>query len=261
MKLIGLSKILMKPVRIEKITEDSLVLSGFNHQGKWKIKRFVPVDEAAKIMGLWFGDGDKVRSIGLTNTNINLVIEFLKFTDMLGIPREKFLVEIKLPVGSLVQLEEISKKLRVPLKRIRVRTSKNARNPAFRVRLFSRVICRIFHQLLEAIVNLSDRKVKIQFLKGLIAAEGCIGVRKDGKLHELIISLKDENERKWIKEKFIHELGIVTNKDSIDSIRIGNKINLKKIKKLGLVSFHAQKRQKFELSFLRLCSRKTFAMG
>lgn len=260
MELIDLLKITVKLARIEKVTSNFLLISGFNGQERWKIKRFVPEDMTARIMGLWFGDGDKVRSIGLTNTDINLVIEFLKFTDMLGIPRERFLAEIKVPHGCSVKLKEISKRLKIPLKRIKIGVSERARKPAFRVRLFSRTICRLFHQLVETIAKLGSREAKIQFLRGLIAAEGCIEVRKDGKLHEVMISLRNEKERKWVKENFIHKLGITTNKDSCDSIRIGNKTNLEIIKRLDLVSFHSSKKQKFESSFSRLCSRKTFAI-
>jgi hypothetical protein len=249
-EIIDISKLDLEKARIfvEKEENEFLILKGINNQKRWKLRKVLPARLTSQMIGFWFGDGDKVRSIGITNTKLELVRKFLDFTDTLGLPRDRFLLEIKLKKDSEIDMKKVSEELKIPEERMRIRGSELATKPCFRVRLFSRVISRLFKILADWISN-SSKDLKIEFLKGLIAAEGCVSLRKDGKIHEIFISLKNKNEKEWIKRNFLEAIGITHIRENKDSIVIGRKENFNIIFSLNLMGLHEEKFKKFISSF------------
>jgi hypothetical protein len=114
--MIDLAKLQLEKegIFIEKLSKNFILIKGLNNQKFWKLKRLLPEKITATTMGLWFGDGDKIRSIGISNTNFTLVEKFLEFTDILNISRTNFLVEIKVQKENQIDKAEISEKLRIP---------------------------------------------------------------------------------------------------------------------------------------------------
>jgi len=253
---LDLAKIAEKIGTVKKVGKERVMIIGKDKATKWVLKRFLPTKTVARIMGLWIGDGDKVRSIGITNTNLEIVKSFLDFLDFLDIPREKLRIEITIPKSLEDQKDKILTKTLnslglSSLKKLSTRISTLARKPAVRIRCFSRILSNLFHQIFEEITRINNQELKVEFLKGLLAAEGCVERLKNGKIHRVLISIKDKQLREIIKTSFLLPVGIVPSKDDKDSIRICGKSNFEIIEKFELLSLHNEKLKKFKSSFVK----------
>lgn len=253
---IDLLKIAEKVGRVKKVENERVMIVGKDKLTQWILKRFLPIKTVARIIGLWIGDGDKVRAIGITNTNLEIVKFFLDFLDILEIPREKLRVEVTIPNSLEKRKDEIIFELLnqlglSSLEKISVRVSTLARKPAIRIRCFSRILSNLFHQIFVEIVKTNNQEIKIEFLKGLLAAEGCVERLNNGKIHRVLISIKDKQLREIVKTSFLLPVGIIPSKDDRDSIRICGKSNFEIIEKFELLSLHKEKLNKFKSSFVK----------
>lgn len=248
--MLDLSKLPFAKANIAVVNQNKryLTIRGANNQKVWKIRKFVPSLETAEMMGLWFGDGDKTRAIGLSNNRLQLVINFLEWTNKLGLPRELYLAEVVTTDQNILNVTKVAKKLKVDASRIRIRTSQLARETNYHVRLFSRILARLFGLLANqfAVTSVSNKK---HFIKGLLAAESCIKLRSDGVIHGVYITVDDEGKRAWIKENFLEAIGLKTNRDNRNSIYITGFKNFSLLNSFDAFSLHPQKRANFVKGF------------
>ena len=117
---------------------------------------------------------------------------------ILGIDVQKSYAEIVVPKNKEIPSEaEIKQILGVIPRKIKIRKLKQSRKVTWRIRIFSRILCRLFKSLFWYFQESSDKEVKLNFLKGLLAAEGCVGLRKDGFVHNIYFSQKRKGERSY----------------------------------------------------------------
>lgn len=105
----------------------------------------------------------------------------------------------------------------------------------------------MFHDLKDTLFQ--NRVFIASFLRGVIACEGNIFLRKGVKLDEINIAVHRKVDRKFIRD-LLTGLGIQPNKDKEiehdEAILIHGLSNFRKIKEWNLVSLHPAKFQDFE---------------
>jgi len=158
------------------------------------------------ILGLWLGDkywwGS---SIGLTNTNMNLIKVFRNFLEKLGFPKER----IKLSVyhkDQVIDESELAKKLNIHLENIKVHKFKKGKKVYFIIYVNSRPLKRIFYSMASNLENcIKNYKGLLMYITGRFDSDGWLNkkypevrisytteeeARKDANLIEKFLSIK-----------------------------------------------------------------------
>ena len=273
MRFIDLTRILPKNLPIGntvilKELNNGLVEFSIKRDGKITrfkpiiIKRLIPIcEELFQLFGLWFGDGIKQKcgvhqTFGLANTELNLHKLFLVLTKKLfSIEPRAFRCFLKVPVRMGNNIDEIkrnlSDELNIPIENFRKPQLKENINlvclsTVIDSRLLAFTIQLLFKKMRKILIK--DKIFTSNFLSGLIATEGCIVVRKWGRLDEITIGAKKENERKFIR-KLLLNLGIFPGKDKgkgQEAVAIHGLSNFKLFQKWDLVLLHPLKHKKFK---------------
>lgn len=189
------------------------------------IKKLVPVCELLfEGLGLRFGDGIKwqggLKVFGFSNTEIQLHKHFLKFSDeCLGLKPFNFNARVSIPPKLKEQILEIemniSNKLKIPLENFWKTQVLERRNLSFvDVKINSTLLGVSVNLLFEKLRSIlfQNQKFIASFLRGIIASDGNINVRKCGRLGEIMIAAKEKNERDFIRD-LLKQLCIHPNKD------------------------------------------------
>lgn len=239
-----------------------------------------------EVAGLIVGEGYLGgRSFVFANSNenaIDLVLDFLK--------QFKIPLRIYLEISTKNVSKDFIKKsqdfwenhLNIKLYRVRKREEFNniTKNGTIHLCLNGKIIC----EIIEKIINLSKRKVEknknlsINYLKGIIAAEGNINVKeKTSCLYMVRISATKQEERNHYK-RCLNSSGVKiyckdmlsvskeeakerkwkTTKGRAGCVIISRWENFVKILELGLLDLNVEKREKFIKSFINNKFTKQF---
>jgi len=190
------------------------------------IKRIIEVDEeSAQLFGLWFGDGIRIQwgsrnVFGFSNIEIALHKTFLKLSnDYLSVNSNEFHCSLSLPIflqNSAQKLEnKISKELDIPIENFwKSRINPTRNSLGIDVKINSRLLGFVMHLVLDEFKRtaVKDDNLAIGMLKGIIASEANVHVRREGRLGEISIGAEEENERYFIRQLLL-KLKIQPNKD------------------------------------------------
>lgn len=225
-----------------------------------------------KAVGIYYGEGNsstKRRLSSFVNSNPVVINAGIKLFELLGINKSNLKARVKVydPIASDKELKERWSRLTdIPLEnflkteiahskqiymRNRERPSKLGR---LEVIYSSIIIKEIIDNLIKEIKKLAleNPEVRKEFIKGLVAGEGSVILKENGKVQELRISSCDKNEQKFIRD-LLQEEGIkLTEKEREFYVPIFGFDNFKLISKLRLFDFHPDKKQKFNLGFRNL---------
>jgi len=202
------------------------------------------------IFGFWAGDGSKKKFV-LSNNNFYLLEEIYNLIIRnFKIKKEVFSLELNLPINfndrEKVLLKEIKKRF-PSINKIRVRKWKLKRNaPNLCIYGSGKILSEVFNRMHEEIIKEVDKNHIFWdgYLKGIIAAEGHISIRKKyATLNGVIIAQKDNKIKDQICEILKHR-GIKFNKDSI-RVWIYGKRNFDIILKKDFHSLHPDKKARF----------------
>ncbi len=103
---------------------------------------------------------------------------------------------------------------------------------------------------IKMLLNTSDLKVAVDFLKGIFAGDGFVKLRMNGKLQEVRIGAKDDKEK---IAKLLQIIGIIPGKFQKWDIPIYGINNFNKVTQYNLLDLHPEKAKKFALGNYALC--------
>ena len=218
-----------------------------------------------EFLGLLYGDGCLKGRVSFSNSNPELVSKI--HATMRKISNR----EIKVYISTYWPNEVIDdkalvtfwKKLLPGAKRFykirrRKRTTKNLRNKrgpkqegTIELTIHDAQLGKELLSLVNKAKEQSDKSEAIEFLRGVIAAEGSVKL-VNGRLRELRVAAKDLKEQEILRN-LLRKVGIRPSKASYKFyIAISGIKNFKAIKKYGLFSLHPEKHNKFVKGFQKL---------
>jgi len=234
------------------------------------IPRFIYIDEKlGEILGLYYGDGTKNSpSVELANSSSRLMNMWISHLTSININPIKLHYSIRLSknvikkfnIEKIEVIEYWRKNLNIPEeKEIKINWINSKGKPSTYLEVYGTMYTRYHNSLFSLFYNSLINNIKnfiklnklfrIGFIRGLIAAEGNINIRKIGSL-SLVRIAGSPDKRKFISNilwKYF-EINAIDDKKS-NQICIGNIKNLRKIKNLDLHILHPCKREQFEKSY------------
>lgn len=245
---------------------------------KKMLKRFpIELPKQIKIsseaVGLIVGEGYFSGKVFVfANSNIKTIREILEFLDQFNFDIRNYLeISIKnMPKSFMKNSKNYwEKELNMPLEKVRIRKEFNniTQNGTLHLMVFSS----LFAKLINRIINFSKKKIEINnklavgYLKGILAAEGNINVKRDTNcLYMVRISASKEEERTHYKKclerldirisckdmptvskKEAVQRGWKTNKGRAGAVIISKWENFIQILKLNLLELSEEKNEKF----------------
>gem|GEM_PF-4170105 len=217
-------------------------------------------DKFFEGLGLQQGDGTHSPGgchITFTNGLYELIEHQLGWFNRLGIHLSSIRIYPEIPAGKLEDFARIKRRLKVVgVSNYQVRNGKfskenNAINVLIQIVVHNRLFKFIYLYMLSDLrkVMLENKQHTADYLKGIIAAEGCI--RLDSKSF-IVGSVKisaSSTERRAFYKLCLAKLGISASKDErtkgSEAVVITNYKNFKLIHGLGLLSLHPIKQEKF----------------
>ena len=222
---------------------------------KFILNRLIELDELFfEGLGLWQAEGGKTKGIYFGNSCTELLLYFLKFVEQkLGLTRKMFRVTVNSP--DLNKLEgEINKwwseKLKIPLESFTHVCYDTRINQEYAQVYINGIavleVMKNLHEKLKNIVLLTTN-FTISYLKGIIAGEGQVALRKSGTISHVSIASSNLKDVVFYK-KCLAALDIKSGKymENGRKFPIYGRKNLEKVKSLGLINLHSEKRLKFE---------------
>ncbi len=210
-------------------------------------------------LGLQQGDGTQSLSdvhITFTNGCEDLVIHQIDWFKKLGISTWVLRFYPEIPNDKLSDFYQIKNKLiSIGIKQLQFRKGKsklsNTKNVliqlVFHNKLFKLAYLYLLYNSRDIILKNKDWITS--YLKGILASEGSVKVRKDSRLLSAIkISASSENTRNFYKN-CLRSIGIIPSKDELtkgsEAVMITKLENYKKILEMDLLSLHPKKQERF----------------
>ncbi len=224
-----------------------------------RINRHIPLcDLLFEGLGLWAGDGIKrtydFTTFGFGNSCLELHKHFLRFARILGLEAKDFKARVSLPLNSQYSIEEFENyiKKELGIRKFFKGNINDTRNYDYldiiiRSRLLSFVTKHLHDYLIR---DLTDKKFIAAYLRGVIASEGNVHLRRErnNQLGEINIGAEDDVERAAYK-KLLEKLDIQPNRDRTiegqKSILIHGRTNFLKVAEYKLCDLHPKKRKDF----------------
>jgi len=238
-----------------------------------------------EVAGLFVGEGFFGRSIVFANSNEAAVEEVLEFLRQFNFPVKAYLeISTKDAQNSFVDkcLEFWHKQIDVEISRVRQRRefSNTTKHGTIHLIVNNSILSEVLDELIRQIKAKAENKkqISIGYLKGIIAAEGNINVKKTtGCVYMVRISAKKESERRHYKrcleragiKIFCKDMPTISGEEGIrmgwktTSGRAGAVIisrwdNFIKIAELGLLDLSEDKKTKFSSYMLNNMFTKQF---
>jgi hypothetical protein len=195
-------------------------IPGRGHDSKKVIlKRFIELDDLFfEGLGLWQGEGGKDKGLYFGNNCEEILLHFLKFVEQkLGISRNEFKVTVNVPALTDSE-EEInkkwSKKLQIPFENFTHVCVDNRINEEYAQFYINGIILselmKSLNEKLKHII-LRNREFATAYLRGIIAGEGSVHLKKSGVISHIAISSVDKGIIDFCK-KCLSKLGITFGK-------------------------------------------------
>lgn len=249
------------------------ILNPQNQPRPLTIPRYIELNENfGEMLGLYFGDGTKNDScyIELLNSCLELIKLWLNHLLSFGVEIENLFFGVK--VSENVKLrydiseEEIEKYwrkyLNIPLEiNVSIGWVKTKGKPSTYLQKYGTCVIRYFNTTFSVFYNSLIKNIpqflkiseqfRIGFIRGVIASDGNINIKKNGSLTMVRIA-GNEKQRQFISTILLKFLDIQSKEDKNNQIYFGNIKNLRKIKELNLHILHPDKKRKFEKGYRQL---------
>jgi hypothetical protein len=270
-------------VRLDITTQDNLISINWvnrnkegqplNPQNQPKIltvPRFIAIDENfGEIMGLYFGDGTKNdrRCIEFANFCPELIKLWIKHISDYGIDVNGLSFKVQVSENAKIKYNINEEKIidywkriiNIPFeKEIKLIWVKANGSPSSYLQMYGTLSAIFNNTTLSLFYNTLIKNIprfieqnhpfRIGFMRGLIAADGNINIRKNGSL-SLVRIADDKNERNFISHILEKYFKIKTKEDQSNQIFFGCIKKFKKIKKLNLHTLHPDKKILFERGY------------
>lgn len=266
-KLVGVAKLLpdeldggRKVVKLE-IGDSKVELYVKKHAGQgghdskhFVLNRYLELDEFFfENLGLWQGEGGKGKGLYFGNTCLELLLHFLRFVEeKIGLQRIEFKVTINTPTSD--SEDEIKKrwseKLKIPFENFTSVCLDQRINYEYAQIYINGIILselmKNLHEKLKPTI-LSSKSFSASYMRGIIAAEGQVALKKSGTISHVSIASIDLADIEWYKN-CLSSLLIASGKymENGNKFPIYGRKNLEKVQSLEMLKLHPIKKSKFE---------------
>lgn len=236
------------------------------------IKNFVNTNKIAELIGFYFGDGStskNIQSFRLTNCEPSVLNYCLDALEEIGIERDQCKIQVIYSTNKELTddiknrcIDFWSRILNINRKRIvSVTKAKNIRETlehgSARIFIGSTVLVEILlHGLLKCFLQRItnpqedvDYQLLRGFMRGLLAAEGCVYLNKQGSLIRVSISYNPHSEELNFYKTLLKNLGIGYGMIKGNELYIPRYKNMKKLFQLNAFKMHELRNQKFIKGF------------
>ncbi len=234
-----------------------------SHHGNYNRKHFllpkeIDIDEQfAEAIGLYLGDGDMHNKSKSHLTYCSRDLDIASF--ILSFLREKFSlssrdITIFIRYGKIFpQVGTIAEKLNVNSQQIKIFSADRHRYPAIHLQVNGIVFRLIFEKVVEYLIHsdfLHKNKLRRGFLRGIFAAEGCVGINyKESYINSISFTLaKHEEDIVSLLQQALSLEGITFKKSyrksTIETV-ISNWQNYLKCWQIGLFDRCERKKESF----------------
>ena len=254
------------------------ILNPQNQPRALVVPRYIEINETfGEILGLYYGDGtkDDLSCVEFSNSCPELITFWKNYLHNFDIDDTDFIYKIK--VSENVKLKygleekEIIDYWRQSLnilqeKDIRLMWVKTRHEPSTYLSKFGTFVL-VYHDSMfsfffNALIDniliflVMNEKFRIGFIRGLIAAEGNINLRKNGSLS--LVRIAGNKTRRRLYSLILWKFFRIEAQDDnyTNQIYVGGYSRLNKIKELNLHFLHPIKREKFENGYLKLVNNK-----
>lgn len=245
------------PKNWEYKENDNLITIWYKTQNKYPtpltIKKYVRIDEKfGAFLGFWAGDGGKIR-FSLANNNTKLLrATYRNMKKSIGDIYLK--LRVMIPPNFMDIKEDIMKNVRnafPEIKEIRMANYKKWRNqPIYQLENSKIMVIKLIQHLHDYVTENIPRGSSFWdgYLKGIIAAEGCMELRKK---HNTLSKISIAQVNPKIRGNIFKSLEARNIKYYFDKkyIRISGKENYDIVLKRGLYNLHPVKKNKFLLGY------------
>ncbi len=242
---------------------------GANHI---KIKKEIDVVKISELVGFYFGDGSTskgIRSFRLNNCEPSILNYCLNVLEEIGIARDRFKVQVIYSTNKEEITDHIKKRciyywsqiLSINKDKIvSVNKSKNGRETlkygsarvfidnAVLVEIFLNGILKEFLKIIQKPKNKLENNISAGFLRGLLAAEGSIILRKNS-LSSIGIAFNPHNEDVDLYKNLLSNLGLSWTFIHGNELVIHKFKNFKRLFELDAFKLHDKRNEKFMLGF------------
>ena len=229
-------------------------------------------DHFMEIIGLYWGDGLNTRRgtgnrrTAFANSNYHLQLQWIDFLEYMGLKKEDLFAQLSIGKNHQHKNEDILKfwidKTNLPKKifsKISNQKEISCAEGILSLEFNSIIFRQIFNKLFDYSTALltQNKHLVYPFIRGIIAAEGRVALRKDsGILSYIGIAVLDSDKREFIKE-LLRSIDIKPSKDNKwREITIHGYLNFKIANGFNLVGLHPDKKRKFDGGFSK--SMKTY---
>jgi len=238
-----------------------------------ELQNFVDIDKIAELAGFYFGDGttcEGIRSFRLTNCEPSVLNYCLEILESMGIERRLCKVQVIYSTNKEILSEDIKQRCidfwskilcLEKSKIISVTKSKNVRETkkygSARISIDRSVLVEVFlHGVLKNIVKrIRDPQEKIDyrllrgFIRGLLAAEGSVGLNKHKSVVRVGIAFDPHSDELDIYKDLLQNLDITYNHIKDNEIVIQKYRNMIEFMKINAFKMHDLRNEKFQEGF------------
>ncbi len=251
------------------------VLNPQNQPKQIIVPRFIELNTGfGELIGLYYGDGTKnANCIEFTNFCPELLEVLIRYLSDLSIYYESLEhrikissnVKVKYNISELEIIEYWRNRLKIPIQcQIKVNWVNSQCKASNYLRKYGSFVIRYHNSMFALFFNTLVKNIdyfaksesfRLGFLRGLIAAEGNINIRKNGSLSLLRIA-GSRDKRSFISNFINTNFHLKVSDDpNSNQIYIGHRDQFKLIKTLDLYSLHPEKRDQFDRGYQNLLTR------
>jgi len=229
-----------------------------------------------EIIGLYFGDGLNTRKgsgnrrTAFTNSNYKLQLHWIDFLEYMGFRKEDLFAQLSIGKNYQHKNKEIlgdwiNKTKLPPMIFSHISNNREVTSEAGVLSLeFNSIIFRsIFNNIFDYSIDTlkQNKHLVYPFIRGIIAAEGRVALRKDsGILNYIGISVPETDRREFIKG-LLRSINIKASKDNKwGEIIFHNYFNFKVARDYNLIDLHPDKKIKFHEAYSKSMKSKTNAL-
>lgn len=219
------------------------------------LNRFLELDEFFfENLGLWQGEGGKHKGLYFGNNCLDLLLHFIRFAEeRLGLDRKMFKVTINVPKATLSEdtvKRAWAEKLRIPFENFTrmcadIRINEEYAQVYINGIILAELMVGIHEKLKQFLV--SDEKNCVPYMRGIIAGEGQVALKKSGTISHVSIASANLEDVELFKS-CLTTIGIASGKymENGRKFPIYGRRNLEKVRQLDMMKLHPNKKSKFE---------------
>lgn len=219
------------------------------------LNRYLELDEFFfENLGLWQGEGGKAKGMYFGNNCLALLSHFIAFAEeRLGLDRNLFKVTINVPKAASSEDDvkrRWSEKLNIPFENFTKPCVDSRINEEYaQVYINGIVLAELMKELHRKLkpVLVSDARNCAPYIRGIIAAEGQVALKKTGTISHVAIASANMDDVNLFK-RCLTTLGIASGKymENGRKFPIYGRKHLERIRQLDMMSLHPAKKSKFE---------------